>query len=215
MAKRSIFGADTRGTAAGDVIGGGRAGRPSGPRPRAPGAVRIPRTVRNPALQRLLRSAALFGAGRGLRGRGPVTGRARAGAPGPAPHTIHMDSVLSRFTPGRILHRIVTTNKAAKWYAKFTTFLESFPRRSTWVRAVHLVAVGVLPPAVAIEFLDGVTCYYPGTTETQYTSMTRSASAGKHVWAFFYHRPYVVISGGRATARRRTADTHRRHGDPR
>lgn len=214
MAKRSIFGAPTKGTAAGDVIGGGPSRKPT--RPAGPPAIRkIPRSVRNPALQRLLRSAALFGTGRGSRGRGPMTRRGRAGAPGLPPHVTRMDFVLSRFTPGRILHRIVTTAKAAKFYAKFTTFLESFPRRSTWVRAVHLVAVGQLPPAVAIEFLDGVTCYYPGTNETQYTSMTRSASAGKHVWAFFYHRPYVVISGGRATASRRSADTRRRHGDPR
>ena len=126
-----------------------------------------------------------------------------------------MNFVLSQYTPGRILHRIVTTAKAAKFYAKFTQYLESFPRTSTWVRMIHLVAVGQLPPAVAIEFLDGVTCYYPGTSETQYESLKRSASAGRHVWAHFYHRPYVIISGAMATTRRRAADTHRRHGDPR
>ncbi len=206
MAKRSIFGAPTTGTAGGDVLGAGRP-RPSGPRPRGPAAIRkIPRSVRNPALQRLLRTAALLGVGRTTRGKPTKLG----GRP-----PTSMNFVLSRFTPGRILHRVVTTAKAAKYYARFTQYLESYARSSTWVRMIHLVAVGQLPPAVAIEFLDGVTCYYPGTSEAQYESLKRSPSAGKHVWSYFYHRPYVVIAGGRATTLRRAADAHRRHGDPR
>jgi len=94
---------------------------------------------------------------------------------------------------GQLTHRLATRTGRARYFRRHIHYIEGYMPHSSWVRMVHLVSVGKEKPAVAIEFLDGVTCYYPGTVRSDYMTFKRRKSAGKHVHRHFYHRPYVVI----------------------
>ena len=100
--------------------------------------------------------------------------------------------ITSPFT-GQKTHRLATATGRPRFFRRTIHYLEGWQPNSSWVFMVHLVSVGKTPPAVAVEFLDGVTVYYPGTTKQQYMTFKRRKSAGKHIHRHFYHRPYVVI----------------------
>lgn len=100
--------------------------------------------------------------------------------------------VVSRYT-GRETHRLATKSGRPKVYRGRIEYIEGYMPHSSWVFMVHLVRYSKFRPAVAVEFLDGVTCYYPGTTRQQYMTFKRRVSAGKHIHKYYYHRPYVVI----------------------
>jgi hypothetical protein len=52
-------------------------------------------------------------------------------------------------------------------------------------------------PAVTVTFHKKgkltVTVAYPGTTLADYQKLKAGASKGKHIWDFFYHRPYSLL----------------------
>lgn len=100
--------------------------------------------------------------------------------------------MVSPFT-GRQTHRLATRGGRPKVFRGRIQYIEGYMPHSSWVFMVHLVRYSKFPPAVAIEFLDGVTCYYPGTNRQQYMTFKRRKSAGKHIHRHYYHRPYVVI----------------------
>lgn len=73
-----------------------------------------------------------------------------------------------------------------------TTEWTSVSSASGWVKAAAYITVGG-QSGLAIRFRGGVTCFYPGTTLSDYEGITSDDSAGSWVHFFVYREPYIKI----------------------
>lgn len=68
---------------------------------------------------------------------------------------------------------------------------------SSWVATIGygVLGRGKRSQGIIVTFLDGFTCWYPGTEETQYRNFRRSKSKGKWVHRTLYELDYEELSG--------------------
>jgi len=67
-----------------------------------------------------------------------------------------------------------------------------FQPASSWVhRVCWIPAWGVTVQFHDRQFAPYFRCSYPGTTFDHYLAFLLAPSAGRHIWAFYYHRPYI------------------------
>jgi len=66
--------------------------------------------------------------------------------------------------------------------------------KSSWLTGV---AYAKRAQHLYVEFKDGATIYYPNVKPTEAKGLFRAPSLGKHIWAHFYYRDYVLVREGR------------------